>query len=100
MDSRTTTRASSRRDQGFTLPELLITMAILGTITAVLAAAIVTTIRQQSSTEGRLNIARAEQSVDTWLPADIASADPSTVSDDPSADRAARRVLPASTCRE
>ena len=86
MDSRTSNRADSRRDQGFTLPELLITIAILGTITAVLAAAIVTTIRQQSSTEGRLNIARAEQSVDTWLPADIASADPTTVSADPLAD--------------
>jgi len=76
-------RVETQRDQGFTLPELMITIAILGAITAVLSAAIVTTFRQQTSTEGRLNIARAEQSVDSWLPADIASADPSTVTDDP-----------------
>ena len=69
----------SRRDGGYTLPELLIAVAMLGIITAVLSAAIIVVIRQQDSTVGRLDGARAEQSFDTWMPADLASFNPTTV---------------------
>lgn len=57
-----------------TLPELLIAVALLGLLIAVLSSSLVVTMRQQSSTEGRLNVARSEQSVGLWLPGDLASA--------------------------
>lgn len=68
-------RDSRRRDRGMTLPELLIVVTVVGLIVAVLSTSIVVTIRQQDNTEGRLNVARAEQSVGMWMPADLASAD-------------------------
>jgi len=55
-----------------TLPELLISVSIIGLIAAVLSSAIIVTFRQGDSTEGRINVARAEQSINTWLPADLA----------------------------
>ncbi len=76
----------SRRDGGYTLPELLIAVAMLGIITAVLSAAIIVVIRQQDSTVGRLDGARAEQSFDTWMPADLASFNPTTVTTDTTLD--------------
>lgn len=65
---------TDRRDRGMTLIELLISVAVLGTIVAVLASAVIVTIRQQPETEGRLDVARWEQSLALWLPADLASA--------------------------
>lgn len=65
---------TDRRDRGMTLIELLICVAVLGTIVAVLASAVIVTIRQQPETEGRLDVARWEQSLALWLPADLASA--------------------------
>jgi prepilin-type N-terminal cleavage/methylation domain-containing protein len=62
------------RDSGMTLPEVLIAITVLGMIIAVLSSAVVVTLRQQSSTEGRLNVARSEQSIGMWLPGDLASA--------------------------
>jgi len=58
-----------------TLPEVLIAVAVLGAVMAVLSSALIVTFRQQSGTEGRLNVARAEQNVSMWVPADLASAD-------------------------
>ena len=71
----TTSESSTRRrrDAGFTLPELLCTIIVLGSIVAVLSSAIIVTFRQQDNTEGRLNVTRAEQNVDLWIPADLAS---------------------------
>lgn len=63
------------RDKGMTLPELLIAVTLMGVIAAVLSASIVVTLRQQDNTEGRLNVARFEQNVSMWVPADLASAD-------------------------
>lgn len=57
-----------------TLPELLVSITVMGLIVTVLSSAVIVTLRQQSSTEGRLNVARAEQSVSMWMPADLASA--------------------------
>ncbi len=68
-------RATAGRDRGFTLPELLIVVVVVGMITSVLSAAIIATLRQATSTEGRVTLARAEQSIDTWLPADLKSVD-------------------------
>ena len=68
--------ATQRRagDAGMTLPELLIAITILGLLVAVISSALVVTLRQESSTMGRLNVARSEQSVGMWLPGDLASA--------------------------
>ena len=58
-----------------TLPEILIVISVMGIVLSVITAAIIVTFRQADSTEGRVNVARAEQSMDTWLPADLASTD-------------------------
>ena len=63
------------RDRGMTLPELLIAVTIIGVIMAVLSSAIIVTLGQNANTEGRLNVARAEQSISLWVPADLSSAD-------------------------
>lgn len=65
----------NRRDIGATLTELLITVMLLGLVTASLSAAVVVMVRQQDNSEGRLNVARAEASLGLWLPSDLASAD-------------------------
>ena len=57
-----------------TLPELLISISVLGLIVAVISSALIVTLRQQDATEGRINVARSEQSVGLWLPGDLASA--------------------------
>lgn len=72
-----------RRDAGMTLPELLISVTMMGIIATVLAAAITVTFRQADNTEGRLNVARGEQTVDYYLPNDLASAE--TLDQDPDA---------------
>jgi hypothetical protein len=63
-----------------TLIELLISISVLGTIAAVIASAMIVTIRQQPVTESRLDVARWEQSLALWLPSDLSSA--TEVSDD------------------
>ncbi len=68
-----------RKDQGVTLPEILITVTMLGLLSAVLASAVSITLRQSRNSDGRLNVARAEQSIDTWLPSDLASTDVNNV---------------------
>ncbi len=68
-------RLGRTRDAGMTLPELLIVVSVMGLIATVVAAAITVSFRTVTSTEGRVNVARAEQSIDTWLPADLASTD-------------------------
>jgi prepilin-type N-terminal cleavage/methylation domain-containing protein len=72
-----------RRDAGMTLPELLVAIVVIGVVTAVLSSVASVSLRQQRGTEGRLNVARAEQNVGMWVPADLASA--STVDTDPAA---------------
>lgn len=76
-------RALAIRDRGMTLPEVLIAVTMLGLIVAVLSSAVIVTLRQQDQTEGRFNVAQAEQSIDLWMPADLTSAH--TVSTDPAA---------------
>jgi hypothetical protein len=58
-----------------TLPEVLVAITVLGIIIAVLSSTLIVTMTQQSSSEGRLNVARAEQNVGLWMPADLSSAD-------------------------
>ncbi len=58
-----------------TLVELLVAVSLMGLVTAVVSAAIVVTLRQTNATEGRTNLAAYEQSIDTWIPADLSSTD-------------------------
>lgn len=69
-----TEHSDGPRDSGVTLVELLVTLSILGLLVAVLSTAIIVTLRQQDNTDGRLNVARAEQQVSLWVPADLSSA--------------------------
>ena len=76
-DNRSKVETSARQragDAGMTLPEVLIAITILGLIVGVISSALIVTLRQQDSTEGRLNVARSEQSIGLWLPGDLASA--------------------------
>ncbi len=86
-----------RRDAGFTLPELLVTIIVLGSIVAVLSSAIIVTFQQKDNTEGRLNVTRAEQNVGMWIPADLASTGtvPST---DPNLSPCSATLDDTSTC--
>ena len=61
--------------------ELVVSITVLGLITAVLSSAIAVTLRQQDNSFGRLNVAREEQQIGLWVPADLASA--STVDTSP-----------------
>jgi len=74
-------RSVSSRDRGMTLVELVVSITVLGLITAVLSSAIAVTLRQQDNSFGRLNVAREEQQIGLWVPADLASA--STVDTSP-----------------
>ena len=65
------------------MPELLISVVILGLISAVLSSAMIVTLRLQDNAEGRLNVARSEQAVSMFLPSDLSSA--SIVNTDPDA---------------
>lgn len=58
-----------------TLPEVLITMVIMGTVMTTLVGATTVILRQQDNSSGRLNNSRSEQSVGIWLPSDLASAE-------------------------
>jgi len=58
-----------------TLPEVLIVTSVMGILVTVVAATITVSFRTVTGAEGRANVARAEQSIDTWLPADLTSTD-------------------------
>ena len=74
-NSKTQRPSRKTRDRGLTLPELLIVVSIMGLLTGVLASALIVTLRQADNTEGRTNVALSATSIDTWLPADLASTD-------------------------
>lgn len=64
---------SRSNDRGMTLVELLVTVSLIGLVTTVISAAIIVVFRSTDSTEGRLSLARSEQSFTTWMPADLAA---------------------------
>ena len=77
MDHHPTNRHPDRRgDSGMTLIELLISISVLGTIVAVIGAAVIVTLRQEPVTRSRLDVAAWEQSLALWLPSDLSSAGP------------------------
>ena len=76
---------SKDRDRGVALPEVLIGVVMTGLLTASLSFALVVVLRQSDNSEGRLNNARSENGVGTWLPADLASANSDGVNVEPGA---------------
>ncbi len=70
-DNKTQSRTG---DKGMTLVELVVSISMLGLLTAVLSSAIIVTLRQQDNTTGRLNVAVAEQAISMFIPPDLASA--------------------------
>lgn len=67
-------RKGRRRDDGMTLPELLVGVALMGLVMAALSSAVIVILRQTDNTDGRLNNARSETGIGLWMPADLASA--------------------------
>jgi len=61
-------------DDGVTLPELLVGVALMGMVMAALSSAVIVVLKQTDNTGGRLNNARSENSIGIWMPADLASA--------------------------
>lgn len=57
-----------------TLIELLVSITVIGLIATVLAATITVVLRQSPETTARVDSARWEQNLGTWLPADLTSA--------------------------
>lgn len=69
-----TIRAGRRRDAGFTLPELLISIMLMGLLATSLAAAFSVVLRQQKPTIDRIAESKDITFVQTWVPLDVASA--------------------------
>jgi len=63
----------TKRDRGFTLPELLISIVILGLIASVLVGVFVVVLRTPPSAEARADDARSLLGVTTWFPGDVNS---------------------------
>ena len=57
-----------------TLIELVVSIAVIGLLVTAISAAITVTLRQQPATTARIELARWEQNLGTWLPTDLASA--------------------------
>ncbi|MCB0999322.1 MAG: VWA domain-containing protein [Acidimicrobiales bacterium] len=75
-----TSEVRTTRDAGLTLVELIVTVMLLGLVVSSLTAAVIVMVREQDNSAGRLNVARSETSVATWLPGDLASAETVDVS--------------------
>jgi len=63
-----------RRDAGFTLPEMLISVAISGILIVAIAIAFTTVLRTEASASTRLAESKDITFVQTWLPVDLSSA--------------------------
>lgn len=73
---------SPRRDDGFTLPEMLIAVVLTALIGSVIAIAITTSLRTAPSVTERADSAVAVQGLTTWLPPDVDSAVPGQLETD------------------
>ena len=63
-----------RRDPGFTLPEMLISVAISGILVVAIAMAFTTVLQTEASATSRLAESKDITFVQTWLPVDLSSA--------------------------
>jgi prepilin-type N-terminal cleavage/methylation domain-containing protein len=100
MPPTTRTLKERRRDAGFTLPELLISVMLTGILATTMAGAFSIVLSQQKPTIDRLAESKDITFVQTWVPLDISSAvastDPNvpTINDAPDADPTLAKQLP------
>ena len=69
-------RRALRRCDGFTLPELLVTMTVIGIIISAIAAAVIVSLKNDDRSATSLRGSRDAQTLSLWLPADVQSASP------------------------
>jgi len=67
---------TDRRDQGFTLVELVVVSVLVGMIAITLALVTSVILRSTPATEFRIDDARSTRGLQTWLSHDVASAPP------------------------
>src|SRR4051812_39255673 len=65
--------SSDSRDAGFTLPEMLVAIAIGALIMGAITASLIVLLKSEGETTDRLNASRTTQLVGTWLPVDTLS---------------------------
>ncbi|MGQ0843284.1 MAG: PulJ/GspJ family protein [Sporichthyaceae bacterium] len=68
------TPSRSKRDAGFTLVELVVSMALLGVVMAAICGAMVTSLRTTAESEDRLGDSGDVQFASTWFGDDVAGA--------------------------
>ena len=73
----------TRRDLGFTLPELLISLVITSLVVGVIALTISVSYRTLPDVTDRADSAVAVQGITTWLPPDVDSTEPDRFFTDP-----------------
>lgn len=66
----------TRRDQGFTLIEMLLAITMVGLVSVVIATTITVSLRNLPSTQDRADSAVLVQGLTTFLPPDVDSAEP------------------------
>ena len=67
------THESRRRDDGFALPEILISIVVMSVIASVMVGVVAVVLRTTPTTEARGDDARTLQGLVTWLPQDVDS---------------------------
>src|SRR4051794_17804138 len=75
-------RREPRNDRGFTLPEVLITIVLIGLISGVIVGVFSVIVRTTPQAEARSDDARSLLGLSTWLPSDLSST-PHTACADP-----------------
>lgn len=70
-----------KREDGVTLVELLVTMAILGTVASAIVAAVIVGLRTTDVTEQRLSTSRNAQLVSAYFAGDVAASETVSLSD-------------------
>lgn len=84
------------RSEGFTLVETVVVVALLGVVSAVIAAVFVTIARTSPVSQDRADDARSLLGLTTWLPQDVGSASPSGFTDGPHTSACGSGVDPSS----
>lgn len=76
-------RLRARADRGFTLIELVVSIAVMGLIATVVAAVVTVAFKNNPMAEIRTDVAHTLKGVVTWLPQDVDSTPPNGFNQDP-----------------
>ena len=72
---------STRHDDGFTLVELIIVVALMGVLMPAVALVFTVVVRNTPSVQTRADDSRSTRGLSTWLPQDVLSTPPALVTD-------------------